>query len=209
MTKNLCFLFHIFFHLLRSSSFLWSRPRALLFLAGSSSFSDFIRLSCFDLSSSSITFSQCVPIFLQDKEKINRQTGEKSFLFVFYGRSTVLNVSCTGSLLSVDHLNIRQCALAPLCPTLPPVFRPFCLAPIRHAPNWGGSEMTWRPFGKLLNVARPFVLRPCVRIPQDILWIPLGGKPKWLPLNIGFIDVMHTAPSNQMSLYFAWDDGTY
>ena len=27
-----------------------------------------------------------------------------------------------------------------------------------------------------------------------ILWIELGGKPKWLPLNFGFHDVMRTAP---------------
>ena len=27
-----------------------------------------------------------------------------------------------------------------------------------------------------------------------ILWILLGGKPKWLPLNVGFNDVMRTAP---------------
>ena len=27
-----------------------------------------------------------------------------------------------------------------------------------------------------------------------ILWILLGGKPKWLPLNFGFDDVMRTAP---------------
>ena len=27
-----------------------------------------------------------------------------------------------------------------------------------------------------------------------ILWIELGGKPKWLPLNFGYHDVMHTAP---------------
>ena len=27
-----------------------------------------------------------------------------------------------------------------------------------------------------------------------ILWILLGGKPKWLPLNFGFNDVMRTAP---------------
>ena len=27
-----------------------------------------------------------------------------------------------------------------------------------------------------------------------ILWIPLGGKPKWLPLNFGFNDEMRTAP---------------
>ena len=25
-----------------------------------------------------------------------------------------------------------------------------------------------------------------------ILWIELGGKPKWLPLNFGYHDVMHT-----------------
>ena len=29
-----------------------------------------------------------------------------------------------------------------------------------------------------------------------ILWIPLAGKPKWLPLNFGFNDVMCTAPIN-------------
>ena len=28
-----------------------------------------------------------------------------------------------------------------------------------------------------------------------ILWILLGGRPKWLPLNFGFNDVMRTAPS--------------
>ena len=27
-----------------------------------------------------------------------------------------------------------------------------------------------------------------------ILWIELGGKPKWLPLNFGYHDVMYTAP---------------
>ena len=27
-----------------------------------------------------------------------------------------------------------------------------------------------------------------------ILWILLGGKSKWLPLNFGFNDVMRTAP---------------
>ena len=27
-----------------------------------------------------------------------------------------------------------------------------------------------------------------------ILWILLGGKPKWLPLNFGFNDVVHMAP---------------
>ena len=177
MTTNLYFLFHIF---LPSPSFISISPKSP---AGASFCCWHVFIFCFHstflfLSSSLITFSQCVPIFLQDKEKINGQTAEKSFLLVFYGRSTVHNVSCTGSLLSVDHLNIRQCALAPWSLTLPSVFRPFCLALIRHTPNWGGFKMTWRPFGKLLNVARPFVLRPCVWIPQVRLWIPLGGKPK-------------------------------
>ena len=27
-----------------------------------------------------------------------------------------------------------------------------------------------------------------------ILWISLGGKPKWLPLKFGYHDVMHTSP---------------
>ena len=34
-----------------------------------------------------------------------------------------------------------------------------------------------------------------------ILWIELGGKPKWLPLNFGFNDVMRTAPLYQIQHY--------
>ena len=113
--------------------------------------------------------------FCKIKKKINGHTGEKCSLLVFYG--TALNESCTRSLLSVDHLNIRRCALASLCLTLLSVFRPFCLAPIRHAPNWGGSEMTWRPFGKLQNVAQPFVPRPCVRIPIKVIKRTVAYRP--------------------------------
>ena len=31
-----------------------------------------------------------------------------------------------------------------------------------------------------------------------ILWMLLGGKPKWLPLNFGFNDVMRTAPIGKL-----------
>ena len=40
-------------------------------------------------------------------------------------------------------------------------------------------------------------IRHCIRefaTQPVILWILLGGKPKWLPLNFGFNDVMRTAP---------------
>ena len=37
-----------------------------------------------------------------------------------------------------------------------------------------------------------------------ILWIEQGGKPKWLPLNIGYHDVMRTAPI--VGQYFAIDE---
>ena len=37
---------------------------------------------------------------------------------------------------------------------------------------------------------REFVTQPVT----VILWILLGGKPKWLLLNFGFNDVMRTAP---------------
>ena len=45
------------------------------------------------------------------------------------------------------------------CKSPPPPLS--CLAPIRD-----GSEMTWRPFGKVQNVALPFVPRLCVWIPR-------------------------------------------
>ena len=32
-----------------------------------------------------------------------------------------------------------------------------------------------------------------------ILWISLGGKPKWLPLKFGYHDVMRTSPIGEMS----------
>ena len=31
-----------------------------------------------------------------------------------------------------------------------------------------------------------------------ILWTELGGKPKWLPLNSGYHDIMHTVPFVQL-----------
>ena len=36
-----------------------------------------------------------------------------------------------------------------------------------------------------------------------ILWTLLGGKPKWLPLNFEFNDVMRTAPNFTMD--YIWD----
>ena len=40
-----------------------------------------------------------------------------------------------------------------------------------------------------------------------ILWILLGGKPKWLPLNFGFNDVMRTAPIVQKENRWTTDTG--
>ena len=36
-----------------------------------------------------------------------------------------------------------------------------------------------------------------------ILWISLGGKPKWLPLKFGYHDVMHTSPIF-VNCIFSW-----
>ena len=35
-----------------------------------------------------------------------------------------------------------------------------------------------------------------------ILWVELGGKPKWLPLNSGYHDVMHMSPIGRFLLFF-------
>ena len=34
-----------------------------------------------------------------------------------------------------------------------------------------------------------------------ILWISLGGKPKWLPLKFGYHDVMRTSPIQALPVY--------
>ena len=48
----------------------------------------------------------------------------------------------------------------------------------------------WGPMGavRIRHSIREIAAQPV------ILWILLGGKPKWLPLNFGFNDVMRTAP---------------
>ena len=43
-------------------------------------------------------------------------------------------------------------------------------------------------FSTLKNVTVHTILPPS----PVILWIELGGKPKWLPLNFGYHDVMRT-----------------
>ena len=40
---------------------------------------------------------------------------------------------------------------------------------------------------RIRHSMREFATQPVIP------WIPLGGKPKWLPLNFGFNDVMRTA----------------
>ena len=50
-----------------------------------------------------------------------------------------------------------------------------------------------KPMGavRIRHSIREFATQPV------ILWILLGGKPKWLPLNFGFNDVMRTAPIDE------------
>ena len=38
------------------------------------------------------------------------------------------------------------------------------------------------------------ILHTVCAIQSVILWIELGGKPKWLPLNFGYLEVMRTDP---------------
>ena len=42
-----------------------------------------------------------------------------------------------------------------------------------------------------------------------ILWILLGGTTKWLPLNFGFNDVMHTAPIGSLTSLDACNSGAF
>ena len=42
-----------------------------------------------------------------------------------------------------------------------------------------------------------------------ILWIELGGKPKWLPLNSGYHDVMRTVCIAQMHVGSVWYSGFF
>ena len=50
----------------------------------------------------------------------------------------------------------------------------------------------WGPV-RIRHSIRDFATQPV------IFWILLGGKPKWLPLNFGFNDVMRTAPIHRLS----------
>ena len=116
ITKNLCFPFHVFF----PSSFIFISPKSP---AGASFSCWHVLIFCFRstflfLSSSLITFSQCVSIFLQDKEKHQRADRQKKFSTRILRYSTQwIQYKLP---LSVDHLNIRQCALAP-CNSYRPV----------------------------------------------------------------------------------------
>ena len=47
---------------------------------------------------------------------------------------------------------------------------------------------------RISHSIRKFATQPA------ILWILLGGKPKWLPLNFGFNDVMRKAPIPSRSI---------
>ena len=42
-----------------------------------------------------------------------------------------------------------------------------------------------------------------------ILWISLGGKPKWLPLKLGYHDVMRTRPIPISNPNFVWNDHSW
>ena len=54
--------------------------------------------------------------------------------------------------------------------------------------QWWGLKERRMGAVRIRHRIRDFATQPV------IFWIPLGGKPKWLPLNFGFNDVMRTAP---------------
>ena len=56
--------------------------------------------------------------------------------------------------------------------------------------NWSACTHELNPMGavRIRHSIRESATQPV------ILWILLCGKPKWLPLNFGFNDVMRTAP---------------
>ena len=51
---------------------------------------------------------------------------------------------------------------------------------LSHLPEWGLCEYD--------------IVHTILSSSPVILWIELGGNPKWLPLNSGYHDVMHTRP---------------
>ena len=71
-------------------------------------------------------------------------------------------------------------------------FRATSRTSLPNEQNWAESGQCEYviPFHTISSVVVHTILPP---IPE-ILWIELGGKPKWLPLNPGYHDVMRTSP---------------
>ena len=59
--------------------------------------------------------------------------------------------------------------------------------PIRHFQNG-------RPIRDQWGLCKYVIVHTIWGGSPVILWISLGGKPKWLPLKLGYHDVMHTSP---------------
>ena len=51
-------------------------------------------------------------------------------------------------------------------------------------------------------ICGPYVSAAVVGGSPVILWISLGGKPKWLPLKFGYHDVMRTSPLQALLAFF-------
>ena len=66
--------------------------------------------------------------------------------------------------------------------------RPIAYRRVSHNMHMVTMETSAMGAVRIRHSIREFATQPV------ILWIPLGGKPKWLPLNFGFNDVMRTAP---------------
>ena len=61
-------------------------------------------------------------------------------------------------------------------------------------------QIDWKQWGLCVYVIVHTILPPS----PVVLWIDLGGKPKWLPLNFGYHDVMRTALIGE-----SWRDNGY
>ena len=60
---------------------------------------------------------------------------------------------------------------------------------------YGAASMKYQSVARMGPARLPYVIVHTILPPsQVILWIELGGKSKWLPLNFGYNDVMRTAP---------------
>ena len=56
------------------------------------------------------------------------------------------------------------------------------------------EQCTWGSFEGGWGLCEYVIVHAILGGSPVILWISLGGKPNWLPLNFGYHDVMRTSP---------------